>query len=107
MIKQAGQLDQRIILQSAAVSADAFGQAVESFSTNKTVWAKVIEKGGSEGEEGNDLTAVKKVEFIIRYDSAVNELWRISYRSEIYTIEAILNTDARKEFMRIITRWQD
>ena len=110
MIDQAGQLDRRITLQTFSEATDAFGQEVKSYSTLATVWAKVVEKigtGNGEKEEGDMIAATKKVEFMIRYRTDVNEEMRISYNSNIYKIKAIQSADARKAFLKIVCLWSD
>jgi SPP1 family predicted phage head-tail adaptor len=107
MIDQAGQLDRRITIQSFTTSTDDFGEVIKSFTTLANTWAKVVEKSGSEGEEGNQIVATQKVEFFIRYRSDINEQMRIVYEGNTYTIEAILNADARKAFQKVITRFAD
>ena len=107
MITDAGQLDRRITLQTYTTSTDAFGQVVKTFSTLATVWAKVEEKSGKEGEEGDQVIASKKVNFLIRHRSDLNEQMRVVYDNNTYKIEAIINDDARRAFMRIETRWSD
>lgn len=107
MIDQAGQLDRRITLQTFSEATDSFGQEVKTYSTLASVWANVVEKVGSEGEDGDMLAATKKVEFIIRYRTDVNEQMRISYNSNIYKIQAIQNADARKAFLKLVCLWFD
>lgn len=107
MIDQAGQLDRRITLQTFSETTDAFGQELKSYSTLATVWAKVVERIGKESEEGDMIAATKKVEFMIRYRSDVNEEMRISYNSNIYKIKAIQSADARKAFLKIVCLWSD
>ena len=89
------------------VDADPYGQATRDFETLANVWAKVEEKSGKEGEDGNQIVASKKVEFFIRYRSDINEQMRIVYNNETYKIETILNADSRKAFQRIVTRFAD
>ena len=107
MIDQAGQLDRRITIQNFSETTDNFGQEVKSFSTLASVWANVVEKVGREGEDGDMISATKKVEFIIRYRTDVNEEMRISYNSNIYKIQAIQSADARKAFLKIVCLWSD
>jgi SPP1 family predicted phage head-tail adaptor len=107
MIDQAGQLDRRITIQSFTTTTDDFGEVVKSFTTLANVWAKVEDKRGNEGEDGNQLVATKRVEFLIRYRSDINEEMRIQYNNETFKIEAILNADSRKAFQKIVTRWAD
>ena len=109
MIDQSGQLDRRITIQSFTESTDDFGEVILSFTTLANVWAKVVETGAhfGEGEEGNQMVATKRVEFFIRYRSDINEQMQIVYDNKTYTIEAILNADARKSFQKIVTRFAD
>ena len=111
MIDQAGQLDRRIIIQGFSESTDGFGQEVKSYSTLASVWANVKEKigskVGSEGEDGDMIASTKKVEFIIRYRTDVNEQMRILYNSNIYKIQTIQTADARKAFLKIVCLWSD
>lgn len=107
MIEQAGQLDRRITIQTFSETTDTFGQEVKSFSTLAQVWANVVEKVGREGEDGDMIAATKKVEFIIRYRTDVDEEMRISYNSNIYKIQAIQSADARKAFLKIVCLWSD
>ena len=107
MIDQAGQLDRRITIQTFSETTDNFGQEVKSFSTLASVWANVVEKVGSEGEDGEMIAATKKVEFVIRYRTDVNEEMRISYNYNTYKIQAIQSADARKAFLKIVCLWSD
>ena len=107
MIDQAGQLDRRIIIQGFNESTDGFGQEVKTYSTLDTVWANVKEKVGSEGEDGDMIASTKKVEFIIRYRTDVDEQMRILYNSNIYKIQTIQTADARKAFLKIVCLWSD
>lgn len=107
MIDHAGQLDRRIEFQRQSADVDSFGQDIGVFSTAFSRWAKVEEKSGKEGEMGDQIVATKRVEFFIRYDSTINETWQIVYDSKTYKIEAILNADDRKSFMRIVTKISD
>lgn len=107
MIDQAGQLDRRITIQNFSETTDSFGQEVKSFSTLASVWANVVEKVGREGEDGDMIAATKKVEFIIRYRTDVDEEMRISYNSNTYKIQAIQSADARKAFLKIVCLWSD
>lgn len=107
MIDQAGQLDRRITIQTFSEATDAFGQEVKTFSTLGSVWANVKERVGREGEEGDMIAATKKVEFIIRYRSDVNEEMRISYNSKTYKIQAIQAADARKAYLKLVCLYSD
>jgi SPP1 family predicted phage head-tail adaptor len=102
-----GDFDQRIVIQNVTESVDQFGQRIRSFSTLAAVWAKVEEKSGTEGEVSYQLTANKKVQFMIRWRNDVNEKMPIVYRGKIYEIESIISDDARKHTMKIHARLSD
>ena len=107
MIDQAGQLDRRITIQNFSETTDSFGQEVKSFSTLASEWANVVEKVGREGEDGEMIAATKKVEFVIRYRTDVDEEMRIIYNNNTYKIQAIQSADARKAFLKIVCLWSD
>lgn len=70
------------------------------------VWAKVDYMSGLEKEESNRLESIKRVEFGIRYNSAINEKMQVSWDGDIFEIEAVLPVE-RKRFMHLITRLVD
>ena len=102
-----GDLDRRIVIQSLTESIDDYGQAVQTFSTLATVWSKVEEKSGSEGEEGDQIKAVKGVNFTIRYRTGITEKMRVSYDSNTYLVQAVINSDQRKRFITLNTKVYD
>lgn len=102
-----GDFDQRIVIQNVTESVDQFGQRIRSFSTLAAVWAKVEEKSGTEGEVSYQLTANRKVQFMVRWRNDVNEKMPIVYRGKIYEIESIISDDARKHTMKIHARLSD
>lgn len=102
-----GDFDQRITIQTLSEAADDFGQRIQTFSTLANVWARVEEKNGNESELGNQIVARKRVDFIIRYKTGLNERMRVVYRGNTYKIQTIVNDDARKLVMRITTEITD
>lgn len=102
-----GDFDQRITIQTLSEAADDFGQHIQTFSTLANVWARVEEKSGNESELGNQIVARKRVDFVIRYKTGLNERMRVVYRGNTYKIQSIINEDARKAFMRITTEITD
>lgn len=107
MIDHAGQLDRRIRIESFSETTDDFGQKTKSFGTLANVWAKVVEKVGNEGENGDMISATKRVDFFIRYRDDINERMRIVYNNETYKIHAIQLADAREAFQMIRCEYTD
>lgn len=89
------------------IEDDYFGQDNVDYSTLATVWAKIEERRGTEGESGDQLVATRLVDFIIRYKSGLDERMRITYSGNTYLIQSIIKEDARKSFMRITTKLKD
>jgi SPP1 family predicted phage head-tail adaptor len=110
MIDHAGQLDRRITIQSFTTTTDDFGQKNKSFGTLVTVWAKVVEAigtGNGEGNNGDMISATKRVDFFIRYRSDINEQMQIVYNNKTYKIHAIQSADAREAFQMIRCEYTD
>ena len=59
---------------------------------------------GKEGDEANKLTSVKKAEITVRYNTRINETYRIEWNSITFDIEAILPT-GRKDYLLLRTRY--
>jgi SPP1 family predicted phage head-tail adaptor len=105
-IKDIGELDRRIMLRNPATATDSFGQSVRTYSNVSNIWAKVDFTSGLEKEDGNRLESIKRVEFLIRYNTAVTEISQISWDGDTFEIEAVLPME-RKRFMHLITRLVD
>ncbi len=96
-----GRFDRRIEIYGSTTATDGFGQPVETESLFKTVWAKIEALGGTEGTEGNKVTAAGKVKFSIRYRTGVTEAMQIKFDSEYYDILSIGKPD-RKRILEIV-----
>jgi len=70
------------------------------------IWAKVDYAKGKESVDSERLESVKRVDFLIRYNSAISETMQISWDGDIFEIEAVLPVE-RKRFMHLITRLVD
>ena len=62
-----GRLDRFIIIQSVSTAVDSFGQAIETFGTLDSVWAKIEYKSEVEKFENEQIKAVTSIDFTIRY----------------------------------------
>ena len=84
-------MDEEITIQSYTESRDAAGGEVLTWSTYATLLARVRwpVTGIKETYSAWQQTAFGRVEFTIRYDSAINEKMRIIYRGEYLDIISI------------------
>ena len=94
-----GELDRYITIQTAsATGVNVYGESTSGWSTLDQVWAKIDWKGGSEGEDNSQIANVERVEFTIRYRSDISPKMRISYDSDVFDIESIVQVGGRKRF---------
>ena len=103
-----GELDRRVDLQTSSFASNNYGEEVLSWSAYRSVWAKIVWKGGTEKDESNKITAISNVTFYIRnLDISLSETDRISYDSEYYYIKVINQIEGRDSFLEIITKEKD
>jgi len=105
---QIGELDRRITLESVVKTTNDYGEEVLSWNTYLTVWAAVEWNGGMENEESDKITATSKVVFTVRnIGNAVDETYRILYKTKYYYIQAINEIDGREMFLELLTEQKD
>lgn len=98
----AGEMRNRIVLQSLGGSSDAGGGQSTSYSNSSTVWAKVENLSGNESVFGGQVRDTASYKFTIRYLSSISESFRISYNSKIFQITYIKDIDeGRKKYQEI------
>jgi hypothetical protein len=121
-----GELDRRAIIEYPVSSANTYGeQETTSWSTFRTVWAKVEWDSGDETEETDKITGITKVNFYIRNldldtfldaSNAPTMAHRIQFTPEavakyyyINSIEEIAGTHTsnRERFLKIKTKQKD
>jgi SPP1 family predicted phage head-tail adaptor len=86
----AGELDQRITIETRTLTQDALGADVENWSEHSRPAAKVIETPGREFLKG-EVQGEKRAVFVI-YWRALDSTSRVTWRGRIYTIEDITGT---------------
>lgn len=103
-----GAMDEEIVIQSYTESRNASGEQVLSWSTYATLLARVEwpEIGLKETYSADQQTAFRRVVFWIRYDSAVNEKMRITYRSQTLDIQGI-RVEGRDRYTVITCQMQE
>ena len=103
-----GKLDRRVKLQNYSTSANAYGELEKTYSDLAEVWAMFRFKTGNEKTEGEQVTAIEKHEFVIRYRSDFNEKGRIFYDSKYYYVKSLGEYgEQRKRYLKIIAENRD
>lgn len=88
---QIGQLRERCVIQQCAVTANAFGEEIETWSTLAEVWCKVEYNINTSSEDitSDRQTATTDARFTVRYRTDVTNKMRIQHRQQLYDITAI------------------
>ena len=100
MIKGIGELDRQIDIYTRTTGTNAFGEAPEAFTYNRTIWANVFSSAGNEKLESKRETASNQVIFTIRY-TTITEVDRLKWGTDYYDILRIDLPD-RKRYMEIL-----
>jgi len=82
----AGDIDQRITLQSRAAGVDVLGQATGGWQDVGTVWARARPLRSRELFAAGSVGSLADVEFTIRWRSDVLTTWRVLWRGKPYEI---------------------
>lgn len=89
---KAGDLRQRITIQTAAVTRDAFGAETITWHDGPTLWAQIIEKGGREPLLADRPVMIVGYEITVRYTAitaALTHLHRLRWEQKILQIETV------------------
>jgi SPP1 family predicted phage head-tail adaptor len=101
-----GELDRRITLRTPSIATNDYGERVRTYADTSSLWAKVDYIKGKEGDEADKLASVKRVDFLVRYNTSITETSQIAWDGDTFEIEAVLPI-GRKQFMHLITRLVD
>lgn len=97
----------RIEIQSPSEAVDDFGSAVQTWSTDNTVWAQIKPMSGNERVVHERLEGSATHTFKIRYLSSLDavteyENTRIVWDSRTFNVRYVKNIDTMNEFMEIV-----
>lgn len=85
----AGDLRERVTIQTATATRDAFGAELLSWTDGATVWARVVERGGREPLLADRPVMVVSYEVTLRSGVALNHLQRLRWRNKTLQIETV------------------
>lgn len=96
-----GELDQRVTLESSAMTQDGVGGADTTWSTYDTVWAKVTPLAGQERQEADRRTATSAYLIVMRNRTDVVEGHRIGWRGRKLNVTFVRGRGVRVQFMEV------
>lgn len=99
----AGQLDQRLTLQSRAAGVDVLGQASGAWTDVVTVWGKARPLRSRELFAAGQIQNVSDVEFTIRWRGDVESTWRVVWRDTPHDITGTpIDIDGQRQWMQLL-----
>lgn len=101
---RAGDLDRRITIEQATAGTDDYGAPTQTWATLAQVWAQVKPVRGQEYFAAQQVNARVDTVFKIRHRTDITTAMRISYGSEYYDIQSVLEIGRREglELMAIV-----
>jgi SPP1 family predicted phage head-tail adaptor len=102
MTSRIGNMRERIVFQQQSRTVDSMGGAAVTWSTVTTVWASVDETSGNETFPTLQIKPKTTVTFMIRYLSTITQAMRISWNSNFYNIQSIINEGNRDKYQKIV-----
>lgn len=99
----AGQLDQRLTLQSRASGVDVLGQATGAWQTVATVWGRARPLRSRELFAAGSVGNVTDLEFTIRWRNDVRHTWRVLWRDTAYDITGEpIDIDGQRQWLQLL-----
>lgn len=83
------ELTERVTIQTATATRDAYGSETITWSNVATVWARVVERGGREPLLADRPVMVVSYEVVIRAGRAVSHADRLVWRGLTLQIETV------------------
>lgn len=85
-----GKMDRRVTIQTRTTANDGWGQAIETWSDDVTVWAEYIPRLVSSDlpVEAAQEQFIEKASFIIRYRTIPTDA-RLTYNGKVYKIQGM------------------
>jgi len=101
---RSGRLRDRLVLQSPSNTRDSYGASVPGWYTEGTVWGSIEVLSGREYFSQQSVQAEAEVRIVMRYNSSIDETWRITNGGLYYAIVSVINNDTRDRMMTIMCR---
>ena len=101
-----GSMREQIVVQSASTSADAEGQLQQSWSTYKTVWARVEPIQGYERDKDDHLISGSYRRFTVNHRTDITLLMRVSWSSSFWNITDVQPSPDKKWLTLVGSRIQ-
>ena len=96
-----GNMRERVTLQQATTTTDAFGGTIETFTDVGEVWARVEPVKSTERVVAGGVASIDDVLVHIRHRDDVAPTWRLVWKGSTYSIRGARNLDERKRTLTL------
>ena len=93
---EAGQLSQRVTIETSTKTEGPSGAPKQSWTSLRTVWASVLPTAASEGEATEQVAADVTYAVRMRYAADVTPRHRIRWRGRVLSIIGVYDPDGRR-----------
>lgn len=97
----AGQLRNRITIQSLQAGADEWGQPITTWETSAILWADVRFVSGMEAIKADGQIAITRASVRIRHTAGIDTTQRVLIDDQPYSIVGVL-PDGRRRFIDLV-----
>ncbi len=99
---RAATLRHRVVLQSAAATADSGGGGAATWSDDATLWASIEPIKGAERLTAQQLESRLTHRVRLRHRSGVTTAMRLKFGARIFNIRAVINPDERNRLLELL-----
>ena len=98
---QPGELNKQVIVEQRSTTRGAMGEEVDSWTTYKRIWCKVLPVRGTESDIARRETGRLETRFWCRYFAGLTMKMRLNIGGRYFDIVSILNIEERNLYYEI------
>lgn len=98
---QPGDLNRQVIVEQRSTTRGAMGEEVDTWTTYKKVWCKVLPGRGQESSIARRETGRLETKFWCRYFSGLTMKMRLNLGGRYFDIVSIANIEERNRFLEL------
>lgn len=98
---QPGELNRKVIVEQRSTTRGTMGEEVDSWTTYKTIWCKVLPGRGQEAAIARRETGRLETKFWCRYFSGLTLKMRLNLSGRYFDIVSIANIEERNRFLEL------
>lgn len=98
---QPGELNRKVIVERRSTTLGTMGEEINSWTTYKAIWCKVLPGRGQESAIARRETGKLETKFWCRYFSGLTLKMRLNLSGRYFDIVSIANLEERNRFLEV------